>query len=283
MKVLKWVPFVLLALLALFFWQGRQEAPPKGTLQLVPPGFVGAAAAEGEAGAALETVTAEAGMSAYFKADSTIDLNQVEPAFRTVEDKTADYIVGSVPVPGYAESYDVHAYVDVNGWILAYYPQAEGRSVGDTVDWLLYYDSGDTVLTTKLAVVVQALADQAGVTYGGSTHYHFRYPSATDIAVLIERTSASGNFEFSIPGEWTYLERSYSLAWRAASDATQTVMTFLLDGNVVYTHTDEQNWHDYAATLGTTKVPPDEMHEVSITGEGTDVVYGSIVLLYQVP
>ena len=64
-----------------------------------------------------DKLDAEAGISAYYKAPDTIDLNQVAPVFRTIEISTTEYIIGSVAVPNYPEHYDVHVYVNTNGWI----------------------------------------------------------------------------------------------------------------------------------------------------------------------
>jgi len=283
MKFSKFVPIVVLALLALFFWQGRAEPVPDNGFQLAPPGFVGAAAAEEVDVAVLEAIADEAGISAYFKADTAIDLNTVRPLFRTIEDETETYIIGSVPVSGYAESDDVHAYVDVDGWILAYYLESEGRSTGDVMNWIAYDDSGATELPTKMESTVEALANAAGVPYTGSTHYHFQMPNATNIAVLIEHTSSSGDFDFSIPGEWEYLERSYSLAWFPNPDPADTELTFTLNGEELYYHMDGNGWHDYAATINATKMPPDTTHTAAVSGVSTDTVFASIVLLYRVP
>lgn len=284
MKIPKFVPIVVLAVLALFFWQGRAEPVPDNGFELAPPGFVGAAAAEEADVDALEAIADEAGMSAYFKVEGPIDLSTVRPLFRTIEDETATYIIGSVPVSGYGESEDVHAYVDVDGWFLAYYLESEGRSTGDVMDWIAYDDSGMTELTTKMENVVEALASAAGVTYTDSTHYHFQMPNATNMAVLIEHTTSSGEFDFSIPGEWEYLERSYSLAWYPNPDPALTELTFTLNGEEIYTHhEDGDGWHDYAATINATKMPPDTTHTAAVSGVSTDTIYASIVLLYRVP
>ena len=281
MKIARVVPILALALLALFFWQGSGQPAPDNAIPLAPPGFLDAASAEGADVSVLEAIADEAGIAAYFKAGSAIDLNDVRAEFRVVEDETGTYIIGSVPVSGYPESDDVHAYVDVDGWILVYYPQDEGWLVGDTVDWLAYYNAGNTDLTTKLESVVETLAAAATVSYTGSTHYHFQYPNATSFAVLVEQTSSSGSFDFSIPGEWTYLERSYSLAWLGNADPT--TMEFTLNGTLIYDDSRGPGWHDRVSTLSPTEVPVDVTHTASFSGGNVDTVYGSIVVLYQVP
>ena len=63
----------------------------------------------------------EAGISAYFKSASPIALADVRGVFRVIEVETADYIIGSVPVPDYRGEYDAHVYVHREGWFVAYY------------------------------------------------------------------------------------------------------------------------------------------------------------------
>ena len=54
--------------------------------------------ARAETGAISSFLDDEAGISAYFDASATIDLNDVRSLFRTIEVETADYIIGSIPV-----------------------------------------------------------------------------------------------------------------------------------------------------------------------------------------
>ena len=63
----------------------------------------------------------EAGITAYTDTGFTIDLDNARDAFRTVEQETATYSIGSVAVPGFPDSEDAHVFVNLNGWIGAYY------------------------------------------------------------------------------------------------------------------------------------------------------------------
>ena len=73
---------------------------------------------------ALEDISNEAGMSAYVKSATAINLTNARKAFtKGVEAQTADYIIGLVPISGYDASWDVHVLVHRTGWILAYYPK----------------------------------------------------------------------------------------------------------------------------------------------------------------
>ena len=67
----------------------------------------------------------EAGISAYMNAGQNIDLNLAKKAYRTIEEETEQYIIGSVKLTGYSETEDVHAYVHKDGWIVTYYLKDE--------------------------------------------------------------------------------------------------------------------------------------------------------------
>lgn len=123
---------------------------------LKAPAFVGVAEAEmNNPALSLED---EAGISAYFQAPNTINLDDVRNEFRTIETETSTYIIGSIPVPGYNESQDAHAYVHVDGWVLAYYLADE--PVSKIFDWFTY--DGTSINTTRLQNVLVVIAGAVG-------------------------------------------------------------------------------------------------------------------------
>ena len=62
-----------------------------------------------------------AGISAYTNIGKQINLLLAEEAFKGVEFRGDDYVIGIVSVSG-SEDDDVHVYVQKDGWIVAYYP-----------------------------------------------------------------------------------------------------------------------------------------------------------------
>lgn len=86
---------------------------------------------EGLAG--LSFLEDEAGISAYGQVSSA-NLDLAENAFKNIEKKTSEYIIGSVALPDYGETDDVHVYVDISGWIIAYYRNTEKAS--KIIDWV---------------------------------------------------------------------------------------------------------------------------------------------------
>ncbi len=269
------VLFVSLTILVAFFASSIRptQSGNENSFSLHPPKFVSTASAA--ATSALSAIEEEAGISAYYKADSSIDLGQIRNMYRTIEDETSTYIIGSMAVGTYPESEDVHVYVDVNGWILAYY--LDGVPTGKIVDWTTYHNSGQATLTTKLETTVSAVAGQAGVPYSGATHYHFQFPNATHIAIALEHTTTYGVFDINIPSEWGYLERS----WSAGGDHHLDLWVNserVLDANY-------SGWNTYEGLLTAAQLPPDQFHTIGVDeiGGGGQDVYGSIVLLYRIP
>jgi hypothetical protein len=84
----------------------------------------------------------EAGISAYTNLGTTI------------EQETADYIVGSVALPDLPETEDVHCFVHSDGWIVTYYLAAEPTS--KIIGWV--YPSS-TTLVTKLEVGIDEMCN----------------------------------------------------------------------------------------------------------------------------
>jgi hypothetical protein len=155
---------------------------------------------------AAEIIQKEAGISAYFKADSAIPINEdLRNMYRTVEDETATYIIGSMAVEDYSDTWDVHVYVHTDGWVLAYYGKDEPTSkIFDSKA----YDGG-THIPTILEKVLGGVASFVGAADADITYYHFQYPNATNMMLVADQDSA---FEITLPSAgFSYLERSWIL------------------------------------------------------------------------
>lgn len=253
-------------------------------LQALP--FAGIAGAEAVSGASI--IEAEAGISAYFKASTTINLNAVIGVFRTIEVETADYIIGSVPVANYPETQDVHVYVHKDGWILTYYLKED--PVGKIFDWIAYHNSGRTNTSTKLENTLAVVTDAAGVPFSTATYYDFRYPNATHLMLIVEWVLSSGGttdlFEVKLPGTFAYYERSWSLgnnydpwSWCKA--------WYKVNGVQIQYHSESENsWWISHGTLTVSQLPPDQYHRIEVRSEGQPSVcygYGGLALVYRVP
>ncbi|MBK9095583.1 MAG: hypothetical protein IPM84_23075 [Anaerolineae bacterium] len=206
----------------------------------------------------------EAGISAYFKSTTPVNLPDVRSVFRVIEVETADYIIGSVPVPGYAERYDVHLYVHRDGWFLAYYLSADPAS--KLFDWNSYTP---TSIPTRLERVLAIAANTAGIAFPGSTYYDFRYPNATHLMMIAEDTSDGNSFEVRLPGSYSYYERSWSTHYTGGYCETW----FILDGTNI-----GHNGTAYGS-LTAAQLLPETTHTVQISCNG----YGGLALIYRVP
>jgi len=159
----------------------------------------------GSASAAVDFPASEAGISAYEKAKSSIDLNTSKSAFASIERETADYIIGTVALSLHAEEEYPHVYVSKDGWIVAYYPK--GRSSGWILPWA-YYDGGPLYSTT-LSKAIGTVATAVGGTSSNPKYYDFRYPDATKMMLILESTTSSNFFMVTIPTTFS----TYAVDW----------------------------------------------------------------------
>lgn len=201
----------------------------------------------GSASAAVDFPADEAGISAYVKASSSIDLNDTKSAFASIKRETSDYIIGTVALTYHTEEEYPHVYVSTDGWIVAYYPN--DRPSSWIFPWADY--AGGTLSSTTLSKAVGTLATAVGGTPSGLKYYDFRYTDATNMMIIIESvTSSTDYFYVTIP---------------------TTFSTYAVD------------WSHYAATsastlyTGQSHVYLDEGTSFSSFGRGTHWEYGSLL------
>lgn len=149
----------------------------------------------------------EAGITAYTNLGRVIDLSMARTGFKTIEQETADYIVGSIALPDLPETEDVHCFVHSDGWIVTYYLAAEPAS--KIIGWV-YSLPGS--LVTKLKVGIDEMCTTLETVAGDISYYHFHYPLANRLMMIAESQQGLGtdNFNLKIPGEFTVYERSWS-------------------------------------------------------------------------
>lgn len=235
-----------------------------GRYALSAPPFVGVASAAAD-NDALDTIQNEAGISAYFQSTTPVTISSVRSVFRTIELETDDYILGSVDLANYPENHAPHVYVHSDGWFLSYYLNTD--PVAKIIDWNAYTASGSTTISTKLENVLAIVAGSAGVGIPGITHYDFRYPNATTMMIIAERSEGTNNnsFTINIPSSFGVSERSWSLyaphGWMYLN-GTQLNSVF---------------GHDFGQ-ISATQMPPNATHTILVADDASDV--GGIVLVY---
>lgn len=164
-------------------------------------------------GAEASFLDTEAGMSAYTKATTTINLNYAKTACRTTpEIITTNYFICSVPVPLLPETEDAHVYVSKSGWILAYYMR--DIPVSKIVQWVNY--NGGTITTTTLADIVTDVASKAGVSFSPIKYYDFKYPGANRMMMILDWLPPAGDdsYQIKIPSTFGLSENSWSIRHR---------------------------------------------------------------------
>lgn len=160
----------------------------------------------GSASAAVDFPADEAGISAYVKASSSIDLNDTKSAFASIERETPDYIIGTVALAYHSEEQYPHVYVSTDGWVVAYYP--DDRPSSWIFPWADYAD--DALSSTTLSKAVGTVATAVGGTPSGLKYYDFRYPDATNMMIIIESvTSSTEYFYVNIPTTFS----TYAVDW----------------------------------------------------------------------
>jgi len=226
----------------------------------------------------------EAGITCYTKVYA-VDLIEAERAFKNVEKKTTDYIVGSVGLPGYGESHDVHVYADRTGWIVAYYLAKEPAS--KIIDWLDY--SGGMITSTKLEDALVKVTNALNVELPYVMYYDFRYPAATKIMIITDEEGRKDTetFRMKIPSSYTIYSRTWSFAVRidpGASVLSLSVIggTLKIDGTKLCSgQLSRDNWSIWNGTITPTQLSPDRYHTISVWNKNE--VGGSfvgIVLIY---
>lgn len=265
-KLFKMVP--VLGVVLLFLWiasfvaRPGQAAAHRQEVKLIAPPFLEVHSPTGTTIG--EMLDEEAGISAWYDAPDVIDLELVEPVFRTIELQTTDYLIGSVAVSNYPEVYDVHVYVHVDGWILAYYLNTD--PVSKIVDV-----KGQTLETTHLKNVVAVVAGAAGLPVTDVSYYDFRYPNATNMLLVAENSSDGNFFSIEIPSSFAYFERSWGLFYPSCCNPY-----FTFDG----VSSPNQIYWDGVSGFGTitaAQFVPDTPHTVTAN------TYGVVVIVYRVP
>lgn len=143
----------------------------------------------------------EAGIAAYFKAPSTINLALARDAYVVVERDESDYLLGWVaPQAGNGE-FNVRVYTASNGWVVAYYLRGEATS--KIVDLT---DTG-----TRLEQVLERIAGAAGLSVTQIGYSHYQYPEANALMVITKSSRTGGRFSFTIPDGAVISESSYAL------------------------------------------------------------------------
>lgn len=221
----------------------------------------------------------EAGICAYTNAGRSIDFVKVKPVYRTVEYEADDYIIGSVPIPGYPETEDVHVFISKDGWVAAYYPADE--PISKMIDWKSY--QGNEITSTKLELALKEVANATNFPIVDVKYYDFVCPQANKLLLVVDREKGDNvidSFDIMIPNEIIIYERSWGLCGYSAYGSLH-----IDDNKISEVKSSSRNWE-----ISYGKLTPDQLkqglfHNVRIKNDEWNGTGGwaaaGIILAYQ--
>jgi hypothetical protein len=271
------VLFLIVGSLSLYSYANRGTTTQSGeTYHFIKPAFAQSMST------APTFLDEEAGISLYVNISQSIDLAVAKTVYRALEKETADYIVGSIALPGLSENEDVHCFVHEDGWIVTYY--LKGEPVSKIVDWNLW--SQDKLTKNKLQVGLEQMTNALGKVVTDVKYYHFQYPNANKCMIILETLVGSGedSFNVTIPNDLTIYERSWShYAEKTAYYGTH-YSYFKIDGNTIDSISGVSDPVTKRGTLTVAQLIPGAAHIVSVSGELGSSLYGvCVALAYQEP
>ena len=222
----------------------------------------------------------EAGISAYTHV-ATVDLDLAATAYKNIEQKTATYIIGSVSLADYSESYDVHVYLDTTGGMIAYYRNTEYAS--KIIDWKHYSGGQITLSGSNLEDALSKICYAMSVSLGDVDYYDYRYPDAKLIKIISDEGSSSTEiFRFNIPGDYTIHKALWSLYGKSNS-STGPTNTLKIDEVQLTSFTFGGNSCKIEnGAINPSLLAPDMYHTISIYRDWQKA-YAAIVLFYSEP
>jgi hypothetical protein len=229
----------------------------------------------------------EAGISLYVNINRSIDLSVARPVYRTMEKETADYIVGSVGLPGLSSDEDVHCFVHKDGWIVTYY--LKGEPLSKIVDWNLWSQSASKLTKNKLQAGLEQMTSAIAVSVSSVNYYHFHYPNATNCMIILKTVVGSGDrsFNVTIPDDIKVSERSWShyaqSTWYTYEGTYHTY--FKINGNTINSISGITNPVTDYGTLTFTNLTQGTPNVVGVSSDArSSYLYGVCIgLVYQEP
>lgn len=221
----------------------------------------------------------EAGISAYGYLTG-VNLALAENAYKTVETKTNDYIIGSVALIDYGEEDDVHVYLNTSGWIVAYYNDDEKAS--KIIDWKDY--TGGEITSTKLEDAITLVCAEMGLVKPDVTYWDFREADATDIMIVTDEKLSSGEetFLITVPSaEISMHSRTWSHAIHSTSGNTYNSSISVDEFELHSGSITDPGWKFWEGDIESYQLIADTPHEFLVwTGSNYVDAYIGVVLIY---
>lgn len=218
----------------------------------------------------------EAGISIYLNTGSSIDVNAAAANLINIENKTSDWVIGSVPLGSPFTSSDYpHCFVHKSGWIVVYYLKATSQNtayISKIIVWKSAANVNSPLNDTKLKQALTIVCTPLGIPSTNSKYYDFQYPSATNL-LIVAKTTISGSpatFNIKIPGNvtvyeqsWSHKTHSWSSIWGNGPNSVFKIDQTQID---VWGLSDEVTIGELAF-LPTNYLAPDVFHVVYVDGD----------------
>ena len=219
----------------------------------------------------------EAGISCSTKLDSA-DISVAASAYKNIEAQTEEYIIGSIALKDYGETEDVHVYLASTGEMIAYYLKHE--PVGKIIDWR--HDQTGALAGSKLEDAMQKVCDALSVSLPEVKYYHFRYPEATDIKIIVdERHYGTDTYVFQIPEDHLidYSGWSFCLWGGGYCGGTNSIA---IDDTTLFSGGGSGGWYYRYGEISSDLISPDGNHTFTTISTDKDChgSYGAMILLY---
>ena len=203
--------------------KGISEGGGEGIISLMPPPFIGVAgAAEATGGNAFPED--KAGISAYVNIGHEIDLKDHFANLSDIYNQESwelefddAHTLGTVSIPNFGGSVHPHLYIDVNGWIVAYFNKSENASM--IMQWPPAYKADNPniteITTTTLDEAIKKACTAVDANYAeikpNIKYYDFRFPEANRMVLFVKTkaTEGTGSVYIEIPTAITLYDASY--------------------------------------------------------------------------
>ncbi len=192
----------------------------------------------------------EAGLSVYTKTpdineeNNTHKINEIVAEFGSLENNKTliesenTHVIGKIPVEIKAEGHsfyiDLHAYIDKDGWIVIYLKKEVPSS--KIIYWNNY--TPGNLDSNILKQTLESVTQEFNLTYSSLNYYHFQYPEANRMSVIINTVNSldafSNSFSVTVPGK--VHESSYSLYYEKNVGATSPIscpVDHLVDNEII--------------------------------------------------
>ena len=241
----------------------------------IPPTVL---ALEAPSGLENESAFIGAGISAYTNIGKQINLSLAEEAFKGVEFRGDDYVIGIVSVSG-SEDDDVHVYVQKDGWIVAYYP--EHQLVPKIIKDLM------NPADNKLEDALNKVCEKLNVTSFQINYYHFKYPEANAMLIAGDKLwkcsegCACNAFNIIVPSNITV----YEICWYFWTDRAGSTELYV-NGEKIVSIANTAKWDVIKITKDkneTKAIILDKPNEIKIKNCGScGWAKGGITVIYKV-